>query len=98
MTCEVQELTCYTEPMPHDEIASSFTNEDRRILAKVDTEIRYLKDDIDSLTREFRALSTPTKADFAELKGKVEALQNFRWYLMGIAVGTGALVHFLFGK
>lgn len=94
-------IACYTEPMDRqrsDDIPSTFTNEDRRVLTKVDTELRYLKEDIDQLGRDFRSLSSPTKADFSKLEGKVEALENFRWYLMGIAIGAATLIHFIFGK
>lgn len=91
-----QVVECYDTSMPETLVMSNFTNEDRKALIELGSDMRYIRKDFEDFREEIRKSDSPTRTDYAELKGKVEALQNFRWYLMGASAGIGMLVHFIF--
>lgn len=83
-----------------------FNGTDRINLAELRVEIRFLKEAITSLRDALGDAHRATKADFttfrdevrednAKRDGKIESLQNFRWWIMGASLGFGALIHFV---
>lgn len=89
-----------------DRIEHREFNADRINLAELRVEIRFLKEAITSLRDALGDAHRATKADFttfrdevrednAKRDGKIESLQNFRWWIMGASLGFGALVHFV---
>lgn len=75
--------------------ASTFTTEDRTLLVRVSTLMERLQLDFDNFRGEYHDASSPTAKEFGELRGKVESLQQFRWWVMGAAAGAGALAGFI---
>ncbi len=69
-----------------------FSNEDRKQLYQQGAQLELLMRDFHDMRRELRDNDSPSAKEFAELRGQVAALQNFRWYLMG-----GAMIAVLFG-
>lgn len=93
------ELSGYSdilERMEHQ--PGTFTNDDRKSLYEQGAQLALLMRDFHDLRKDIRDNDSPTKEEFARLIGKVEALQNFRWYLMGIAVGAGLFTHLILSK
>lgn len=90
-------VECYDTPMP-DSPQSNFTNDDRKALYEQGAQLALLMRDFHDLRREIRDNDSPTQREFGLVAGKVEALQNFRWYLMGIALGAGIFGHLVLSK
>lgn len=77
---------------------SSFGNDDRKALYEQGARLEMLMSSFNDLRKELREAGAPSAEEFGRLEGKVESLQNFRWYLMGAAAVVGLLAHILLSK
>lgn len=79
---------------------------DRINLAELRVEIRFLKEAIVDLRdalgeahrvtrQDLESFRAQMREDNARRDGKIESLQNFRWWIMGASIGFGALVQFV---
>lgn len=74
---------------------STFTNQDRRTLITVEVELGQLQNDFKRLRETLEEASPPSKSDFVKLEERMRSLENFKWWIMGIAALSGSIAHLL---
>ena len=95
-------------PLP--EITDHFRPDDRERLIELGVQFRFLKDSITELkqgvadgrsgiVRQVEELAVRVERHDAELGERISKLENFRWMLLGLSAGVGAvtstILHFL---
>ena len=74
---------------------SAFLEQDRDLLIQVATNLDNLQKAFDKLIAKHEEDPPVTRGEFYGLQGKVQILENFRWYMMGIALAAGPIVHYI---
>lgn len=94
---ETVALSAIVERMDHQS-GDTFSHDDRKELYKQGAKLEILMSAFDKLKDQLHENDAPTSEEFGRLAGKVESLQNFRWYLMGGAMVFGLFGHLLLAK
>lgn len=69
-----------------------FTSSDRERLVELGVELRFMQKDFNELKQLIGENTRVTRAEHGHLSGRVSKLENFRWWLLGAAVGVGPVV------
>lgn len=80
------------EEMPADPDPHTFTIDDRRALVVLGVDMSYMKDAIEEI-RKAVSDEGALHRRLAACEADVATLKQFRWWLVGVAVGGGAAVH-----
>lgn len=86
---------------------NSFSLADREMLISVNVGLKSLSKEVEELKTALKEDNKVNKSEFDrlkdeitrreefdQLKGKVQVLENFRWYILGVAVVAGPLIHY----
>lgn len=86
--------------MPDQPHNDSFTPEDRKALTQIAVHMDYVRESIEAMKTDSATANTKNELRHEKLEGRIRALENFRWWILGAAVASGAtagLVVRLFG-
>lgn len=84
--CSVLEFTRMPEPT-----VDHFTSADRKTLTELNVKFDLLSKTIDSKLGDTGSV----EAKFAKMDGRLTAIENFRWWILGAAAIAGFMAHLL---
>lgn len=70
---------------------SGFTQHDHDLLIELRTQQVGLRDDLRELKISLAETARLRREDDGEMDGRVRALENFRWWVLGAAAAAGTL-------
>lgn len=71
------------------ESPSAFTTHDREKLVEVATTLGFVNTTLVEIKTSMREGAQESRSDHKELEGRVRALENFRWWIVGAAAASG---------
>jgi len=76
--------------MPEQPHYDSFTPEDRKALTEIAVHMNYVRESIETMKTESNAVDTKFELRNEKLEGRIRALENFRWWILGAAIASGS--------
>lgn len=86
---------CRGEELMPGELNDHFTPADRRELIETGVNLKNLVGDFADLKKSLEDSRKKTDADDDAMDKRVRALENFRWWIVGAAAGSGGFFGFL---
>lgn len=80
------------------EVESHFTSEDRENLIELRVDLRNLQASFSDFKLSLKEDNKASKEEVKYLEGRIRTLENFRYWILGMGILGGTIVHFFLDK